>query len=126
MRGQVALYLLIAGGAIFYQSTAPLVYWILPVLLGQPLIRFILIAEHTGCNEESNGLTNTRTTLTSWPVRLLMWNMPFHAEHHLYPSIPFYVLPDAHMRIRARLMHLDDGYIKVNRDIRCSLSTPAG
>jgi fatty acid desaturase len=117
---------LVAGVAIFYQSTAPLVYWILPVLLGQPLIRAILIAEHTGCSEGPNGLTNTRTTLTSWPVRLLMWNMPFHAEHHLYPSIPFHALPRAHARIRERLTHLDDGYLKVNRDIRRSLSIPAG
>ena len=125
-RAQVALYLLIAGVAVVYQSTAPLVYWILPILLGQPLIRVILIAEHTGCSEGPNGLTNTRTTLTSWPVRLLMWNMPFHAEHHLYPSIPFHALPRAHVRIRERLAHLDDGYLKVNRDIRRSLSIPAG
>jgi fatty acid desaturase len=55
-----------------------------------------------------------------------MWNMPFHAEHHLYPSIPFHALPRAHARIRARLTHLDEGYIKVNRDIRRSLSIPAG
>jgi fatty acid desaturase len=126
VRLQVALYLVIAGVAIFYQSTAPLVYWLLPILLGQPLIRAILIAEHTGCSEGPDGLSNTRTTLTSWPVRLLMWNMPFHAEHHLYPSIPFHALPRAHARIRARLTHLDEGYIKVNRDIRRSLSIPAG
>ena len=45
---------------------------------------------------DRNGLTNTRTTLTNAAVRLLMWNMPFHAEHHLYPSIPFHRLADAH------------------------------
>ena len=52
---------------------------------------------------DRNGLTNTRTTLTNAAVRLLMWNMPFHAEHHLYPSIPFHRLPDAHATLRDRL-----------------------
>src|SRR5262245_47683798 len=33
--------------------------------------------------------TNTRTILTSWPIPFLMWNMPYHVEHHLYPSIPY-------------------------------------
>ena len=28
--------------------------------------------------------------MTNPAVRLLMWNMPFHAEHHLYPFIPFH------------------------------------
>ncbi|MDE4909309.1 MULTISPECIES: fatty acid desaturase [unclassified Methylobacterium] len=28
--------------------------------------------------------------------------MPVHTEHHLYPSIPFHSLPDAHTAMRAR------------------------
>ena len=95
----------------------PDLFWLLPALLGQPLLRFILIAEHTGCSEDTNGLTNTRTTLTSWPVRLMMWNMPYHAEHHLYPAIPFHALPRVHAQIRQRLAHLDNGYVDVNRAI---------
>jgi fatty acid desaturase len=94
------------------------------VLLGQPLPRAILLAEHTGCSTNANGLTNTRTTLTSWPIRFLMWNMPYHAEHHLYPSIPFHALPQAHGQIRARLAHLDIGYIAVNRAIVHRLARP--
>jgi fatty acid desaturase len=117
MRAQVALYLLIAVGAVSFRSLAPLVYWLLPAVLGQPLMRAILIAEHTGCSEDANGLTNTRTTLTSWPIRFLMWNMPYHAEHHLYPSVPFHALPQAHQSIRARLRHLAPGYVAVNRQI---------
>jgi fatty acid desaturase len=83
-------------------------YWLFPVILAQPLLRAILLAEHTGCSEDANGLTNTRTTLTSWPVRFLMWNMPYHAEHHLYPSIPFHALPRA---------HVDPGYRAVHRGV---------
>jgi len=104
-------------------SPAPFIYWLLPAVLGQPLLRLILIAEHTGCSEDTNGLTNTRTTLTSWPVRFMMWNMPYHAEHHLYPAIPFHALPRLHTQIHQRLAHVDNGYIAVNRAIVRDLKT---
>ena len=73
-----------------------------------------MLAEHTGCTQDRNGLTNTRTTLTNAAVRLLMWNMPFHAEHHLYPSIPFHRLPNAHAAIRSKLEFVQPGYVRWN------------
>lgn len=91
--------------------------WLLPLAVGQPLLRFVLLAEHTGCTYGDNWLTNTRTTLTLWPLRLLMWNMPYHAEHHLYPSIPFHALPAAHEQLKEKFSHIDQGYVQVNRDI---------
>ncbi len=91
---------------------APLVFWIGPQLLGQPFLRLYLLTEHTLCTMDGNGLTNTRTTLTNGLMRLLMWNMPFHTEHHLYPSIPFHRLPDAHTAMRARLGVLQRGYAR--------------
>lgn len=91
---------------------APLVFWIGPQLLGQPFLRLYLLTEHTLCTMDDNGLTNTRTTLTNGLMRLVMWNMPFHTEHHLYPSIPFHRLPEAHQAIRARLGFLQEGYAR--------------
>jgi fatty acid desaturase len=102
------------GAAVLFGWATPLLFWIGPQLLGQPPLRAYLLAEHTGCTHDRDGLTNTRTTLTAWPVRLLMWNMPFHAEHHMYPSIPFHRLPDAHAVIRERLGFLQRGYIRWN------------
>jgi fatty acid desaturase len=91
---------------------APLAFWLGPQLLGQPFLRLYLLVEHTGCSEDANGLTNTRTTLTHPLVRLVMWNMSFHAEHHLYPSIPFHRLPAAHEALRARLGVIQNGYAR--------------
>jgi fatty acid desaturase len=88
--------------------------WLLPLALGQPFLRLLLLAEHTGCDYSTDGLANTRTTLTNAAVRWLMWNMPFHAEHHLYPSLPFHALPKAHRWIAPRLQHLDRGYLSVH------------
>jgi fatty acid desaturase len=116
-----AVSLVAANGFLFWS-------WLLPLAIGQPVLRLLLLAEHTGCAYGDDGLTNTRTTLTLAPVRWLMWNMPFHAEHHLYPSLPFHALPAAHRWIGPHLQHLDRGYLAVHRDLLgrlASLGQPA-
>lgn len=111
-----------AASAVLFGWRTPFVFWILPQLLAQPPLRAYLLAEHTGCTEDRNGLTNTRTTMTNALVRFLMWNMPFHAEHHLYPSIPFHRLPEAHARIKARLGFVQPGYARWNAAFLRTLS----
>jgi len=114
---QLAVYAGAIGSSIAVGQPWFITYWLLPLAVGQPILRFILIAEHTGCTHDDNPLTNTRTTLTLWPIRLLMWNMPFHTEHHLYASIPFHALPAAHAHLADRLERLAPGYIAANREI---------
>ena len=118
VRSVRAMTLLMVGGsaaaAVLFGWATPFMYWIGPQLVGQPLLRAYLLAEHTGCTEDRNGLTNTRTTLTSAPVRLMMWDMPYHAEHHLFPSIPFHRLADAHGLIRSKLGFVQPGYVRWN------------
>ncbi len=85
--------------------------------LGQPLLRAILLAEHTGCGETTTRSTNTRTTYTVFPVRFLMWDMPYHAEHHRYPALPFFALADAHESLGPHLSHVARrGYLGVHVD----------
>jgi len=59
-------------------------------------------------------LENTRTTKTTWLVRKLAWNMPYHAEHHSYPGVPFYRLPEFHDVIEAHLKEIENGYVRFN------------
>ncbi|MEB3172596.1 MAG: fatty acid desaturase [Cyanobacteriota bacterium] len=96
--------------------------WLVPLAVGQPVLRLLLLAEHTGCAYSGDALANTRTTLTLAPVRWLMWNMPFHAEHHLYPSLPFHALPAAHRWIGPNLQHLDRGYLRVHFNLLSRLA----
>jgi len=103
------------GSAVLFGWWVPFAFWVVPQLLGQPLLRLYLLTEHTDCTDDANGLTNTRTTLTNGLMRLLMWNMSFHTEHHLYPSIPFHRLPDAHAAVRGRLGVVQDGYARWHR-----------
>ena len=108
----VFMLALAAASAWVWGPWTPLLFWILPQMLGQPFLRLYLLTEHTLCTEDDNGLTNTRTVLTNGLMRLVMWNMSYHTEHHLYPSIPFHRLPDAHLALRDRLGVVQDGYRK--------------
>ena len=81
-------------------------YWLVPVALAQPLLRAILLGEHMGCSNDSDMLSNTRTTYTVWPVRFLMWEMPYHADHHRYPALPFFALARVHVSLEPHLTQI--------------------
>jgi fatty acid desaturase len=122
-RLQLLVYAIAIGISVFCAQPWFLIYWLLPLAVGQPILRFLLLAEHTGCSLDDNSLTNTRTTLTLAPLRFLMWNMPFHAEHHLYASLPFHALPAAHDRLKSHFTTVDPGYLRVNLGIISKLES---
>jgi fatty acid desaturase len=102
-----------------------LLYWLVPMVLAQPLLRAILLAEHTGCAELDAPLANSRTTYTSFPVRFLMWEMPYHAEHHRYPALPFFALAEAHRSMGPYLVHIARrGYVGMHVEFLKGLKRP--
>lgn len=109
----LTLYALAAASLVL--SPLVLWLWLLPLLLGQPALRVYLLAEHGDCPRVADMLENTRTTFTSRAVRFLAWNMPYHAEHHLAPQVPFHRLPVLHALIRARLKTTAPGYAAFTR-----------
>jgi fatty acid desaturase len=121
VRLQLLVYGVAIGLSIAFQQPWFLVYWLLPLIVAQPILRAILLAEHGGCSYDDNPLTNTRTTLTLFPIRFLMWNMPFHAEHHFCASFPFHALPAAHAKLASHFTHVDPGYLSVNRKLVANL-----
>lgn len=112
-RLMVAAYL--ALGLTLAFSPLLLWLWIVPLLLGQPVLRVYLLAEHGDCPFVADMFRNTRTTFTSRIVRFLAWNMPFHAEHHVAPDVPFHRLPELHALMRDRLAVTADGYAAFTR-----------
>ena len=110
-----AILMLVGYGAIaataIILGVVDVVYvWLLPLLFGQPLLRLYLLAEHGRCAFVSNMFENTRTTFTSWIIRKLAWNMPYHAEHHAFPMVPFHKLPALHRLARPHLQVTENGY----------------
>jgi fatty acid desaturase len=108
---------IIAGAVTTGYGMELLLYWVLPRLGGEPFLRLIRIAEHTGAAESPNLLENTRTVLANPVLRFLFWNMPYHAEHHLVPSLPFHALPTLHAEVRPHLRCVSRGYWSVHRDL---------
>jgi fatty acid desaturase len=117
----LAAYALLALGAIVTGSTLPLLLWVIPVLLGQPALRWVLMAEHTGCPLGPDRFANTRTTVAGKAFCFLFWNANYHAEHHLVPSVPFHALPRLHEEVKARLGRIDPSYAAAHQGIRAAL-----
>lgn len=111
-RWMLIVYALLAGVSLIGGSSLLLFVWILPVLIGQPFLRLYLLAEHGRCPFVKNAFDNTRTTLTNRLVRRLAWNMPYHAEHHAYPMVPFFRLGELHELTREHLSVTEAGYTK--------------
>ena len=119
-RGVLLIYAAILILSLATGSDAALRYWIVPAVLGQPMLRLYLLAEHWGCPLSPAGapvdmLARSRTTYTNALMRFLAWNMPFHAEHHANPAVPFHALPAANALLRLRLSTTSPGYIAANR-----------
>ncbi len=96
---------LLAGMAATIGWWGYIVLWWLPVyvftLLGD---NFRSFAEHSQPRPDEDADRDRLITFVSNPLeRLLLapMNMNFHAAHHLWPSIPYYNLPQADREMRA-------------------------
>ena len=114
----LAIYLAVVFYVIVTDSMAPLYYWLIPRVLAEPYMRFVRMTEHVGRPvNNSNLLENTRTTTVGPLARALAWNMPFHAEHHLSPAVPFHALPDFCDEINQHHIKASNGYLDAHLDI---------
>ncbi|MDQ6433005.1 fatty acid desaturase family protein [Mesorhizobium sp. LHD-90] len=117
----LSLYAVLLVGSLLAGSAVFLWIWIVPVLAGQPFLRAYLLAEHTRCPHVANMLENTRTTFTTRLVRFFAWNMPYHAEHHSYPTVPFHQLPRFHAIVAEHLRSTEKGYVRFHRKLAAGL-----
>ncbi|MEM7546139.1 MAG: fatty acid desaturase [Pseudomonadota bacterium] len=118
----IGLYALLLFGSIILGSATLLWVWVLPVMLGQPFLRLYLMAEHGRCAFVADMLANTRTTFTTGIVRWIAWNMPYHAEHHAMPTVPFHQLPRLHRHLKPHLKVTERGYVRFHRKLQETLA----
>lgn len=109
-RAYLAGYAMVIAASMAAGSAVVVWLWLLPLLVGQLFLRPYLLAEHTGCAHSADMLENTRTTYTNAIVRFFAWNMPFHAEHHAYPAVPFHALPGLNRLLARHIVHTAPGY----------------
>jgi fatty acid desaturase len=81
-----------------------LTLWVLPFMtVLQVLLRIRGIAEHAGYQPNENQMLNARTVIN--PIQTAIFaphGVNYHIEHHVYPSVPFYRLPEVHRLLEER------------------------
>lgn len=115
------------------------VLWVLPLFTAAiAFYRMRAVAEHSGLDshqiryldESADPLSATRTTIhRNRLVQFLLspYNVSYHIEHHLHPSVPVFELPRLHDHLRQspefeERAHLTPGYGGLLRELT---STPA-
>jgi len=115
-------YLSLLALCVAFQFWYPLVFWFLPVVFGEPVMRAIRMTEHVGRPLVSDMRFNTRSNNVSLPFQFLCWNMNFHAEHHYASSVPFHALPALNKKLGNYIYTEPRGYIGAHIDIVSQLT----
>lgn len=97
--------------------------WTLPLLTTlQPILRLRAICEHGAVTDLSSPLTAARSNRTwgsplNWLGRFFLFphHVNYHLEHHLYPAVPHYRLPQLH-RLLLEKQALDGAEVRDLRD----------
>lgn len=90
---------------VFGLWTAFLLYWIVPFCTWHIAVQYTrLICEHSAVESDEEEYAVTRSTIPTWLERIFVLpaNIGYHIEHHWYPSVPFYRLPELHEALMAR------------------------
>ena len=101
-----------------------LIYWFVPLFTWLIVIfRVRSIAEHSAIEGRANAYAQTRSTRASLldHVFVAPKNVNYHIEHHFYPSVPFYRLPELHRVLMSKSdfkdsVHLTRSYLGVLRE----------
>lgn len=82
-----------------------LLYWIVPYCTWHIAAQYIrLICEHSAVESDEEEYAITRSTIPTWleSIFILPRNVGYHIEHHWYPSVPWYRLPELHQALMER------------------------
>ena len=122
---EARLYLLgyaaVAVLSVYFESWAALICVWGPMFVTTAFYRPYVAAEHHGLPNGRGVIGGTRTTRAGPILRWLMWQMPYHTEHHLFPGVPFHKLGALSRELRERpdsklagINEVAPGYIAVN------------
>lgn len=116
-RLMVAFYAMVLALSVYFQTLAALWYWLIPVVMGEPVMRAIRMTEHVGRPAVADMKTNTRSNKVGPLWRFLCWNMNYHAEHHYAASVPFHALPALSKKLDGYIYTEPNGYLGAHKDM---------
>jgi fatty acid desaturase len=93
-----------AAGSVFALAPSVIIYLAMVEVINLP--HHLRLPRLAGSGEEKLSLWNqykvSRTCVYSgWFSRLVLLNFNYHAEHHMFPTLPWHELPKAYERVRA-------------------------
>ncbi len=128
-RVHITIYACVAGVVLIMLASGMGWKSSIPVLLiGGPRVygcwHFVMtgLLQHGGLPEDViDHRLNSRTLYMNPVSRWLYWNMNYHVEHHMYPMVPYYALPELHEIIKHDLpapnVSIRDGYSEMMRAV---------
>lgn len=101
-------FFIVTGNGWYY-----LLFWVCPCFLYIPFIfRIRAICEHFGITK--NNIDHSRTMYPNWFDRIffgLNWNLSYHLDHHLFPSVPSYNVKKLHQKLLLNKDYRDNAQI---------------
>ena len=92
----------------------------LPTLYGGWFALYCGMTQHLGLAEDvlDHRLNAHRARFVNPIFRFLYWNMNYHVEHHIFPTVPYHALPKLHEAIKARsAAALSELHRRLSRDL---------
>ena len=111
-------YAAVAAWGVLGQTLLPVIYLLLPRLVGGVAMQLFTIIQHAEMAENDPDIRkSTRSFRTNRVGRFLYANMSWHVEHHLYPTVPFHALPALNAAVKDQLPQADRGLFATNRSV---------
>jgi fatty acid desaturase len=98
----LAIILAVVVSCFAVGGILPAMFIVLPRFYGGAFSQLFNLTQHAGLNEDVyDHRLNTRTVHMNPVFSFLYANMNYHIEHHMFPMVPFYRLPQLHELIEA-------------------------
>jgi fatty acid desaturase len=98
----LALFAAVIAACVATRSILPAMFVGLPTFYGGWLTYYFGITQHFGLAEDvTDHRLNSRTVYMNPIFRFIYWNMNYHVEHHIFPTIPYHALPKLHEAVKA-------------------------
>jgi len=114
----IAGYAALLAWAVIGQTWVPMLYFFFPRFAGAFAVYAFITTQHMAMAQDvRDHRLCTRSMSNSWLSRVLYWNMNYHIEHHICPSVPFHALPALNAAIRDQLPEPSPGLIAAHVEI---------
>jgi fatty acid desaturase len=97
----VAIWAAVIAACIYWGTILPAMFIGLPSFYGAWMLLMFGLTQHAGLAEDVlDHRLNSRTVMMNPVFRFIYLNMNYHVEHHMFPMVPYYRLPELHEEMK--------------------------